>query len=247
MAETIRIDLPDGAAEAHLSEPDGLSAGGVLFHMDAFGLRPRIAEMVDEIASWGHTVLAPNVFHRDGDITTLAPTEDLRVPEHRATYFTGARRRIDHLTPARFAADLPGYVAALRSRTDGPVAAIGYCMGARLAVRAAGQFPDDVVAVGGFHGGGLVTSATDSPHRVIPGTRAEYLFLHADGDRSMTPETVADLEQVLTDAGVAHVNEIVPGAPHGYTMSDTAAWRPEAYQRHLVALRDLLDRTLRAG
>src|SRR5699024_5243853 len=124
------------------------------------------------------------------------------------TYFTGARRRIDHLTPARFAADLPGYVAALRSRTDGPVAAIGYCMGARLAVRAAGQFPDDVVAVGGFHGGGLVTSATDSPD---------------------------------------HVNEIVPGARHGYTMSDTAAWRPEAYQRHLVALRDLLDRTLRAG
>lgn len=243
----ISVDVPDGVAEAYLSGPDGPAAGGVLLHMDAFGLRPRIADMVDEIASWGHRVLAPNVFHRDGDVATLAPTEDLRVPEHRATYFTGARSRIGRLTPARFASDLPGYLAALRDRTDGPVAAIGYCMGARLAVRAAGQFPDEVVAVGGFHGGGLVTSAADSPHRVIAGTRAEYLFLHADGDHSMTPETVADLEQVLTDAGVAHVNEIVPGAPHGYTMSDTAAWRPEAYQRHLIALRDLLDRTLRAG
>ena len=45
----------------------------MLFFMDAFGLRPRIAEMAQRIADWGYVVLAPNVFHRDGRIEDLAP------------------------------------------------------------------------------------------------------------------------------------------------------------------------------
>lgn len=244
MTEVIAVTTPDGDVEAYLSEPTGPTAGGVLVFMDAFGLRPRIAEMMDLVASWGHTVLAPNVFHRDGDVATLAPTADLRVPEHRAAYFRGARGRIAALTPSRFATDVPAYLAALQGRAPGPVAAIGYCMGARLAVRTAGHFPDEVVAVGGFHGGGLATDAADSPHRVIPGTTADYVFLHADHDRSMTPDQVALLERTLTEAGVDHVNEIVPGAPHGYTMADTTEWDPKAYERHLTALQGLLDRTL---
>ena len=40
--------------------------------MDAFGLRPQIAEMTGRIAGWGYTVLAPNVFHRNGSVADLA-------------------------------------------------------------------------------------------------------------------------------------------------------------------------------
>lgn len=245
MAERIVIQTPDGPAQAFLSQPDGPAVGGVLFFMDAFGLRPRIAEMTDLFASWGLVVLAPNVFHRDGDIDALAPTEDLRDPDYRARYFAGARSRINRLTPTRFGSDVPAYVAALQDHTEGRLATVGYCMGARLAVRTAGHFAGEIAAVGGFHGGGLCTADADSPHRVIAGTRASYLFLHADGDRSMTPAAVAELEQALTAADVPHVNEIVPGAPHGYTMSDTAAWHPQAYERHVTALQDLFDQTLR--
>lgn len=236
------IELETGGVEAYLATPDAAPArGGVLFFTDAFGLRPRIAEMADEIASWGYVVLAPNIFHRSGDVASLMPTTDLRDPANRADFLTQAHGRIAALTPERFAADAPGYLAALHERSSGPAAAIGFCMGARLAVRIAGHAPDDIVAVGGFHGGGLVTDDANSPHHSIPGTSANYLFLHADQDQSMTPDHVNELERTLRETGVEHVNQIVPGAPHGYTMSDTSAWDAAAHDRYRTALRELLD------
>ncbi|MFT4082892.1 MAG: dienelactone hydrolase family protein [Nocardioides sp.] len=248
MAELITIQTPDGTAEAYLARPPAASASsaGVLFYMDAIGLRPRIEEMVEEIASWGYVVLAPNVFYRDGDIAAVGPAADLRVPENRAAFFaSGASKRVAGLTPDRVAADVPAYLATLRRYAAGPIGTTGYCMGARLAVRTAGLFPDEVVAVGGFHGGGLATEDPESPHTKIAGTRAAYVLLHADNDGSMPPEQVAVLEEALVAAGVEHVNEIIPGAPHGYTMSDTSMWDAAANARHLSELRALFERTLR--
>lgn len=245
MAELIEIATGEGTAEAYLAQ--GGSKGGVLFFMDAFGLRPRIAEMVDRIASWGYTVLAPNVFYRDGSAAELAPTGDLHVPEERSRFFTtsGVRQRMARLTPERAAIDTAAYVETLRQYVGAEtrLGTTGYCMGARLAMRAAGQFPGVIVAVGGFHGGNLVTDDPQSPHTTVT-ARAEYVFGHADNDASMTRADVAALGQALDAVGATYVNEIYAGAPHGYTMSDTSVWREEAAERHFAALQALLARTL---
>ena len=118
-------------------------------------------------------------------------------------------------------------------------------MGARLAVRTAGQFPGTVGAVGGFHGGGLVTDAADSPHRAIADSTAEYVFGHADQDRSMPLAAVAALEQALQAAGRPHLNEVYEGAAHGYSMADTSVYHEAAAERHFKELEGLLARTLR--
>jgi carboxymethylenebutenolidase len=64
---TIDVATPDGVADCYLSKPagDGVHPG-VLFMIDAIGLRPRIEEMADRIAAQGYVVLAPNVFYRAG-------------------------------------------------------------------------------------------------------------------------------------------------------------------------------------
>jgi carboxymethylenebutenolidase len=242
MAQTMRITTDDGDAEAFLAG----TGPGVLFYMDAIGLRPQIEQMVDEIASWGYTVLAPNVFYRDGSAADLAPTTDLRVPENRAAFFrSGVMRRVNALTPDKAEPDAAAWVATLAEHAaDGPIGVTGYCMGARLALRTAGWHADRVRAVGGFHGGGLVSEEPDSPHRSITGSEAAYVLLHADRDNGLTPEHVAVLEEVLTAAGRRHVNEIVPGAPHGYTMSDTSSWHEEGARRASTELRALLEREL---
>jgi carboxymethylenebutenolidase len=243
MVETIQISTPDGTADAYLAG----SGPGVLFYMDAIGLRPRIAEMVEEIASWGYTVLAPNVFYRDGSAAELAPQADLRVAENRAAFFrSGVMARVNGLTPDKAEPDAEAWLGALAERAaEGPVGVTGYCMGARLALRTAGWHPDTVRAVGGFHGGGLVTDAPDSPHLAIARSQAAYALLHADKDHGLTPEHVEVVEQALTEAGRPHVNEIVPGAPHGYTMSDTSSWNEEGARRASAELHALLDRELR--
>jgi carboxymethylenebutenolidase len=241
--------MPDGDAEAYLATaPGGAPAPGVLFVIDAIGLRPRIEEMADRIASWGFTVLAPNVFYRDGTAAELAPSTDLRDPGAREAFMPGAMQRVKGLTADRVARDLPAYLSALSSRpetTGEDVAVTGYCMGARIAVRAAGMDPR-VVAVGGWHGGGLVTDGPDSPHLVLAAARAAFAFGHASHDRSMPPEAVAALGAALAEAGLSAVNEVFPG-PHGYSMADTSTYDEESTERHFASLRALLESSLAIG
>jgi len=244
MRETIVIQAADGVAEAYLTgEPGG---SGVLFYIDAIGLRPRIQEMADRIASWGHVVLAPNVLYRDGRAADLAPTDDLRDAGAREAFFaSGVMERVRALTPDLAGPDAAAWLAELqRHAGPGAIGVTGYCMGARLAVRTAGWFPRAVAAVGGFHGGGLVTDAPNSPHLAIVGSTAAYVFGHADQDAGMTPANVADLGEALEAAGRPHLNEIYPGTRHGYTMADTSAYDEPGTERHFRELRALLDRTL---
>jgi carboxymethylenebutenolidase len=247
MGETIQVETADGTAQAYLTGRPG--DPGVLFYIDAIGLRPQIEAMADRIASWGYVVLAPNLFYREGTAEELAPKQDLREPGAREAFFaSGVMERVQGYTPDKSAADAEAWVGALLEHGgDGPIGVIGYCMGARLAVRTAGQFPGRVAAVGGFHGGGLVTDAEDSPHRSIEPSRAEYVFGHADNDRSMTPDHVAQLGETLRAAGRPHVNEIYEGAAHGYSMADTSIYDEAAAQRHFTELEGLLGRTLRRG
>lgn len=117
-------------------------------------------------------------------------------------------------------------------------------MGARLAVRAAGARPDVVAAVGGFHGGGLVTDAPDSPHLSLATARAEFVLGHADQDPSMPEEAIAALGAALEAAGLEATNEVYAGTAHGYTMSDTAVYDAAATERHFEALQALFSRRL---
>jgi carboxymethylenebutenolidase len=244
MGETIEIQAADGVAEAYLTGEPGKP--GVLFYVDAIGLRPQIEQMADRIASWGYVVLAPHVFYRDGRAADLAPQKDLREPGAREEFFaSGIMDRVGALTPDRSGPDAEAWVRALEETAgEGPIGVTGYCMGARLAVRTAGQFPGTVAAVGGFHGGGLVTDAADSPHLAIAGSTAEYAFGHADQDRSMPLEAVEALERTLQDAGRPHLNEVYAGAPHGYTMADTSMYDEAGAERHFNVLQGLLARTL---
>jgi carboxymethylenebutenolidase len=239
MGQTIEIDAPGGPAEAYLAGEPGRP--GVLLFMDAIGLRPRIPEMADRIASWGYVVLAPHVFYRQGRAADLAPREDLREPAAMDRFFAdGVMERVGGYTPEQSDPDTAAWLDTLLEHARGPVGVTGYCMGARLAVRSAAVRPDLIAAVGGFHAGGLVTDGPDSPHRTIPGARAEFVLGHADGDRAMPAEAIAELGRTLDAAGLTHTNEVYAGAAHGYTMADTWRYDEAATDRHFAALQGLL-------
>lgn len=243
----IDIEVHGAPVEAVLATPPGGSGPGVLMFMDAYGLRPRIEELAAEIAGWGYVVLAPNVFFRDGTVAELSVAEDLADPDGRRRLWGRVGPRVGRLTAERALPDIDAYVTTLLSfpRVSSPrIGVVGFCMGARLAVRAAGRRPEAVAACAGFHGGGLITDAPDSPHLSLADATAEFLFGHADGDGSLTPQNCADLGVALEAAGLTATNEIYPGAPHGYTMSDTSAWNEAAYRRAFTELRALFARTL---
>ena len=234
------LQTPDGTAEAYLTG----SGPGVLLYIDAIGLRPQIEQMADRIAGWGYTVLAPNVLYRSGTAAETSPSGDLTAPGAREAFFEQVPPRLAELTTGRIESDARAYLGTLRRHADGTeVGTVGYCLGARLAVRTANLDPD-VIACAGFHGGGLATDAPDSPHVGLPIARAEFVFGHADNDRSMQPDAVERLGRALDAAGLTAKNEIYPDAPHGYTMNDTSMYQEAGAERSFRELRGLLDRRL---
>lgn len=248
MRPFIEIPAADGAAEALVARPDNDPHPGVLLCIDALGLRPRIEEMADRIASWGYIVLAPNTMYRSGTAAETTPTTDLRIPEERAAYGKVIGQYLAPLTGAAMDADLPHYVSALRGLegvTDGPIGVTGYCMGAKFATRCAGLDPT-VAACGGFHGAMLATDDEDSPHLTLATARAEFVYGHADKDQAMPPESVDLLDRTLTDHGLTATTAVYPDAPHGYTMTDTASHQQAGEDRHWSELRELFDRVLGA-
>jgi carboxymethylenebutenolidase len=243
-AQTIDIETQDGIADAYLAVPDdGERHPGVLFIVDAFGLRPQIERMVDRIAAQGYAVLAPNVFYRAGRAPVM-PMPDLSDPTQRGAFIEAIMPLMAGLTPDLIARDAAAYIDVLEDAGRGPIAIAGYCMGGRLGWQIAAAFPDHVAALGAFHTGGLVTEGDHSPHRSADRLRAEVYLGHADNDQNMTSEHIDALERALTDAGVTHRSELYDGAAHGYTMADTPVYDEAAAERHFRELFALLDRTV---
>jgi len=243
LGETVEITTPDGVADAYLARPDDQPHPGVLFIMDAFGLRPAIEEMADRIAGWGYVVLAPNVFHRGGRSPLPPPPTD---PEKRGEYFASTIRPLmEQLTPERIAADGAAYLDYLQDAgATEPVAITGYCMGGRVGWWITKAHPERVAALAGFHVGGLVNDDPNSPHLSAPDVDAETYWGFADEDPSMTAEQITAFEQTLDEAGTNYRIEVYEGAKHGYTMVDSPVYDEAAAERHFQELRALLERTL---
>ncbi|MEU9475830.1 dienelactone hydrolase family protein [Streptomyces sp. NPDC048191] len=243
----VDIRTEDGVADAYLVHPaDGSPHPGVLFYQDAYGLRPHLRSMADRLAAAGYTVLMPNVTYRLGRAPVVELPEFID-PGADPTIWTKLGPIVFALGPELIGRDSAAYLRWMADSplvADGPVGITGYCMGARLALWTAAAHPDRVAAAAGFHGGGLATDDPDSPHLGAPRITAELYLGHADNDHSLPPEQIERFEKALTDAGVRHTCEVYPGARHGYTQADTAAYDKEADERHWAALLGLLQRTL---
>ena len=118
----IDIPTPDGVANAYLARPDDEPHPGVLFLMDAFGLRSTIEEMARRIAADGYVVLAPNVLYRGGR-DPVGPMPDLTDPEQRASFFQSLRPLFEQLTPDGVSAWTLSPRRALPGRWRSPVTA----------------------------------------------------------------------------------------------------------------------------
>lgn len=241
----VEIRTEDGVADAYLVHPDdGGPHPAVLLFMDAFGPRPGLRSMADRLAAAGYTVLLPNVLYRNGRAPVVELPEFIG-DEVRPELFRRLAPLVLALTPdlaMRDADAYLGYLADCPAAVDGPVALVGYCMGAQLALYTAGTHPDRVAAVAGFHGARLATDLPDSPHLLADRITAEVYFGQAENDSAKELER---LEKALSEAGVRHRCEVYPGTQHGYTQADTSAYDEEGDRRHRAAMLDLLSRTFR--
>ncbi|CAN7613851.1 dienelactone hydrolase family protein [Phenylobacterium sp. LjRoot219] len=238
----VEVRTPDGAVDAVVFHPAGRSSWpGVLLWPDVGGLRPAKREMGRRLAGDGFVVLVVNPYYRAfraPELTAIAagPEQQAKRQAGRAT-----------LTEEAVARDAEAYIAwldALPQTSRAKVGVQGYCMGGALSVRTAAAVPDRVGAVASFHGGnGLVSDATTSPHHLIAGTQARYLFATARNDDATKPEVKTALEAALQQANRPGEVEVY-AADHGWCVPDSAKYdRPEA-ERAWTALLSLYRASL---
>jgi carboxymethylenebutenolidase len=238
------IQTKDGVIDAYVAHPDGAGSWpAVLVFMDGLGWRPALFEIADRLASNGYYALLPNMFWRSGEFEPFDPkTVFAGGPEMERlmkiiTSVTNANAMSDTETCLDFLADRP------EVKDGRKIACTGYCMGGRLALSAAGHFPDRFAAAASYHGGGLATDSPDSPHRLAPAVKARVYVGAAIEDRGFDDAQKQRLEDALTDAGVAHTIETYQ-ARHGWVPRDTPVHDAAATERHWQTLLGLLQETM---
>jgi carboxymethylenebutenolidase len=242
----IDIETRDGVCPGYVYRPAGTGPWpAVLVFMDGLAIRPAMLQIGERLATHGYFVLLPDLFYRAGPYEPMEPKAVFADPEKRKLlmekYFAAA-------TPANIMADMPAFLNYLAAQPDvkqGPVGITGYCMGGRLALIAAGTFPERIAAAASYHGGRLAGDDADSPHRLAPRMQARVYVAGAIEDQSFPDDMKQRLEKALTDAGVDHRIETYP-AKHGWVFSDFPVYDAAAAERHWQTLIALLDSRLKA-
>jgi carboxymethylenebutenolidase len=243
----VTIQMPNGEARAYVFTPNQGQGPwpAVLFYMDGPGIRPALFEMGQRMADHGYYVLLPDMFWRLGPYPAMNPSELLSREELRKEIFgrflpsTGPQKSMDDT-----AVFLDWMSRQPEAKAD-KVGVTGYCMGAGMAFRAAGTFPDRVAAAGCFHGSNLATDAPDSPHLLAPRIKAKVLVAGGDEDANFDDAQCARLAKAVQEAGVRGEVTIYRGAQHGYAPPDMPVYDRDASERHWRELMALFDETLK--
>jgi carboxymethylenebutenolidase len=234
---TDTVTTPDGSAPVRLFTPDGDGPWpGVVLFPDAGGTRDTLADMAATLADFGYAVLLPDVYYRNGDWAPFDMESAFNDENERKRLMS----MVGGITQDNWASDTTAYFDYLAARPEvsgTKFGTTGYCMGGRASFIVAGRLPDRVAAAASFHGGGLVTDGTDSPHLKADQIQAAVYVGGAENDGSFTADHAEQLEKALTTAGVEHKIETYAAA-HGYAVPDNRSYDAAAAERHWTATRE---------
>jgi carboxymethylenebutenolidase len=215
----VTITTPDGRADCYFVHPASGTAPAVLIWPDIFGLRPAFRQMGKRLAESGYAVLVVNPFYR----VKKAPTAEQggATPIDQVRPLAQGLNETTQLTDAKaFIGWLDQQAAVAKNKKVGTQ---GYCMGGPMAFRTAVAVPDRVGAVASFHGGGLVTTAPNSPHTQAAATSAQFLVAIAENDDQRSPNDKTALKDTFDKAKRPAEIEVYAAA-HGWCPPDSRVY-----------------------
>ena len=237
----LEVVTSDGSADCFFVHPSTGAHPGVLIWPDAFGLRPAVKQMSKRLAESGYSVLAVNPYYRTqrapvDNTTNFADVRDTIIP------LMGSLNAETQTRDAQsFVQFLDNHSAVDRNRKIGTM---GYCMGGPFTMRTAAALPERIGAAASFHGGGLVTDQSDSPHLLVPQMKAHYLFAIAENDDENQPEAKNVLRDAFASAGLPAEIEVYTGALHGWCPPDSTVYHEQQAERAWSRLLALFESAL---
>lgn len=216
-SETVTLAVPGAPPmQAFVARPAGAGRHpGLLVFQEAYGVNGHIRSVATRFAGEGFVAIAPEVYHR-----TAPP--GLEVPYDR---FDRAREHFSAVTAAGLEADIRAAHAWLAqdAGTDASrIAAVGYCMGGRVAYLANATVP--LRASVSYYGGGIVPDLLDR----AAGLQAPALFFWGGLDQHIGIEAPRRLADALRAAGKAHVHVEFSDAGHAFNCDERPSYHPVA-------------------
>jgi len=227
----VDIRTPDGVADCHFAYPSMGAHAAVLVWPDILALRPAFREMGKRLARSGYAVLTVNPFYRDARAPVVGRGASFGNPQIRELVLPMAR----NLNEETHFSDARTFVAWLDEQdevdTSKGIGTTGYCMGGPMVMRTVAAVPDRLAAGATFHGGGLATAQGNSPHLLIPDTRAAMLHCVAENDDASDPEAKVTLREAYADAGISAEIQVYEDTLHGWCAIDSQVYHQEQAER----------------
>lgn len=201
--------------------------GSVLIVHDWDGLDDYERQRADMLANKGYDVFAVDLF---GEGNRPQEVDDKRAATNR---LYEDRERMRTLT-------LAGLAQAREQGAAEQTVIMGYCFGGAVALEIARSGEaDSIAAYTSFHGG-----LTTPEGQTYAGDTAPIFIAHGGADSAVSLEDVAMLANELEAAGVTYEVGIYSGAPHAFSVFDSAAYHERADQRSWEAFTDWLAEML---
>jgi len=216
--EHVTTPVDDGTSlDLYVARPAGDHDrhAGVIVLQEIWGVNAHIRDVTDRFARLGYTAAAPDIFHR------TAPNFEAPYTE------TSGREHANAITAEGIGADLAATHAWLRAEllpgTDNPeVAAVGFCMGGRLAWVANAMLPLSCAV--SFYGGGIASAHLD----LAAAQRAPVLLLWGGKDKFISRDDRRAVADALDAAGKRYTEVNVGHADHGFFCDQRPSYDAEA-------------------
>ena len=217
------VDIADGL-RGYYARPEGTGPHpAVLVFIEAFGVNGHFQELAGRLAGQGYCTLVPDIYHGK-------------------TYsYDDAQNAIGHLKTLRDDAVMAEAAASLdcldgrAEVAQGRTAALGYCMGGRLAFLANAAHARRLKAAVAFYGGGIAPEkdAAGRPPLLdrIPAMQAPLLLLYGAKDGSILPEEHGRIAAALSAANKAYTLAVFPDAGHGFFCDQRKSYHADAAAR----------------
>lgn len=138
MGDMVTFKANGRTADGYLATPSSGHGPGLIVVQEWWGLVGHIKDLADRFAAEGYFALAPDLYHGE---QTKSPDE--------------AGKLMMALNIAEAAKDMRGaadYLVGLDGVAPKKVATLGFCMGGQLALFAACEYPERIVAAVDFYG-----------------------------------------------------------------------------------------------
>ena len=227
----VMVPTPDGPADAALFYPAGKGSWpAVLMWPDILGLRPVFRDMGRRLAGAGYTVLVPNPFYRTKRAPIVTGPFDFNDPKQLQPLLDLKATLTDAIVDSDADAFIKFLDAQKQTNRRKKAGVQGYCFSGPFAFRTGAVRSDRIRAVATFHGGGLVTKDTNSPHLLIPKTKASFVVAIARNDDQKQPDAKDTLRAAFAASKRPAVVEVYP-ADHGWCVPGSQPYDHAAAER----------------